>query len=107
METRPTADAVELRAEAGEPWDALVQLAVDQGWAGVECLSGIPGLVGATPIQNVGAYGQDVAETVVRASRRWISGRVGSSGSRTRNAGSPIATAASSRRTRTASSCCA
>jgi UDP-N-acetylmuramate dehydrogenase len=62
---RPAADAVEVTAEAGEPWDALVADAVAQGWAGVECLSGIPGLVGATPIQNVGAYGQEVAETVV------------------------------------------
>jgi UDP-N-acetylmuramate dehydrogenase len=41
-----------------------VSLAVDKGWAGFECLSGIPGFVGATPIQNVGAYGQDVAETI-------------------------------------------
>jgi UDP-N-acetylmuramate dehydrogenase len=62
---RPMGDAVEVTAAAGEEWDALVAFAVDQGWAGIECLSGIPGLVGATPIQNVGAYGQDVAETVV------------------------------------------
>jgi len=62
--TRATADAVEVTAAAGEPWDALVALAVANGWAGLECLSGIPGLVGATPIQNVGAYGQDVSETV-------------------------------------------
>jgi UDP-N-acetylmuramate dehydrogenase len=58
-------DAVELTAGAGEPWDDLVRLAVERGWAGVECLSGIPGLVGATPIQNVGAYGQEASETVV------------------------------------------
>ncbi len=51
-------------AGAGEPWDALVQLSVARGWAGFEGLSGIPGLVGATPMQNVGAYGQDVSETV-------------------------------------------
>jgi UDP-N-acetylmuramate dehydrogenase len=51
-------------AAAGEPWDALVETAVARGWAGLECLSGIPGLVGATPIQNVGAYGQEVAETI-------------------------------------------
>ena len=50
---------------AGEPWDALVERCVDAGLAGFECLSGIPGRVGATPIQNVGAYGQDVAETIV------------------------------------------
>jgi UDP-N-acetylmuramate dehydrogenase len=58
-------DAVEVTAAAGEQWDALVAFAVEHGWAGVECLSGIPGLVGATPIQNVGAYGQDVSETIV------------------------------------------
>jgi len=51
-------------AAAGEPWDALVAEAVGRGLGGLECLSGIPGLVGATPIQNVGAYGQEVAETI-------------------------------------------
>ncbi|HEX6921470.1 MAG TPA: UDP-N-acetylmuramate dehydrogenase [Actinomycetes bacterium] len=56
---------VRLTAAAGEPWDALVADAVADGLAGVEALSGIPGLVGATPIQNVGAYGQEVAQTVV------------------------------------------
>jgi UDP-N-acetylmuramate dehydrogenase len=50
---------------AGEPWDAFVAEAVARGLAGVECLAGIPGLVGAAPIQNVGAYGQEVAECVV------------------------------------------
>src|SRR5882672_9127479 len=76
-ETREVAGAVELTAAAGEPWDALVCRSVEQGWAGLECLSGIPGLVGATPIQNVGAYGQEVSETVtaVRALDR-ESGRV-------------------------------
>ena len=64
VEKRAVGDTVEVTAEAGEPWDALVAAAVEQGWAGVECLSGIPGLVGATPIQNVGAYGQEVAETI-------------------------------------------
>ena len=49
---------------AGEDWDALVARIVAEGLAGLECLSGIPGLVGATPIQNVGAYGQEVAETI-------------------------------------------
>jgi UDP-N-acetylmuramate dehydrogenase len=53
-------------AAAGEPWDPLVARCVERGWAGLECLSGIPGLVGATPIQNVGAYGQDVSETIER-----------------------------------------
>jgi UDP-N-acetylmuramate dehydrogenase len=55
---------VELTVAAGEDWDRLVAACVADGLAGVECLSGIPGLAGATPIQNVGAYGQEVAETV-------------------------------------------
>ena len=54
----------EITAGAGADWDALVRTAVAHGWTGVECLSGIPGTVGGTPIQNVGAYGQDVAETL-------------------------------------------
>lgn len=49
---------------AGESWDALVATVVAEGFAGLECLSGIPGAVGATPIQNVGAYGQEVGETI-------------------------------------------
>ncbi|WP_309649489.1 UDP-N-acetylmuramate dehydrogenase [Nocardioides sp.] len=49
---------------AGESWDDLVATAVERGWVGIEALSGIPGSVGATPIQNVGAYGQEVAQTV-------------------------------------------
>jgi UDP-N-acetylmuramate dehydrogenase len=52
--------------QAGEPWDPFVERCVRDGLAGIECLSGIPGSVGATPIQNVGAYGQDVSETVTR-----------------------------------------
>ena len=55
---------------AGEGWDDLVAHAVAQGWTGVEALSGIPGSVGATPIQNVGAYGQDVSQTISRV-RTW------------------------------------
>jgi UDP-N-acetylmuramate dehydrogenase len=51
---------------AGEDWDGLVAYAVDAGYAGVECLSGIPGTVGGTPVQNVGAYGQEVSQTIVR-----------------------------------------
>ena len=50
--------------QAGETWDAIVARAVDEEWVGVEALSGIPGSVGATPIQNVGAYGQEVAQTI-------------------------------------------
>lgn len=57
-------ERVLLEVAAGEPWDALVTRTVAEGLAGVECLAGIPGLTGATPIQNVGAYGQEVAETI-------------------------------------------
>ena len=60
------ADHVIVKVAAGEPWDSFVATAVEKGWAGIECLSGIPGSTGATPIQNVGAYGQDVSETIVR-----------------------------------------
>ncbi len=55
-----------VKVAAGEPWDSFVAFAVAHGYAGIECLSGIPGSTGATPIQNVGAYGQDVSETIVR-----------------------------------------
>ncbi len=58
-------DRVLVRAGAGERWDALVLRTVDEGLAGLECLSGIPGDVGGAPIQNLGAYGQEVAETIV------------------------------------------
>ena len=58
-------DGTRLTVAAGEDWDALVARCVAEGLQGFECLSGIPGSVGATPIQNVGAYGQEVAETVV------------------------------------------
>jgi UDP-N-acetylmuramate dehydrogenase len=61
-----TPDAVDVTAAAGQDWDELVQQCVDSGLSGVECLSGIPGRAGATPIQNVGAYGQDVAQTITR-----------------------------------------
>ncbi len=53
-----------LEVQAGEPWDPLVARCVAEELSGVECLSGIPGSVGATPIQNVGAYGQEVSETI-------------------------------------------
>lgn len=49
---------------AGEPWDPLVRHTIEQGWSGLEAMSGIPGLVGATPIQNVGAYGAEVSELI-------------------------------------------
>jgi UDP-N-acetylmuramate dehydrogenase len=57
-------DGAALEVAAGEPWDPFVASCVADGLAGVECLAGIPGSVGATPIQNVGAYGQEVAETI-------------------------------------------
>src|SRR5256885_13299902 len=60
----PDGDGVTLRIAAGEPWDAVVARTVAEGWSGIECLSGIPGSAGATPIQNVGAYGQEIAETI-------------------------------------------
>jgi UDP-N-acetylmuramate dehydrogenase len=53
-----------LTVAAGERWDAVVARAIAGGLAGLECLSGIPGLAGATPIQNVGAYGQEVSQTI-------------------------------------------
>ena len=56
----------QITVQAGETWDAIVARAVDEEWIGVEALSGIPGSVGATPIQNVGAYGQEVAQTISR-----------------------------------------
>jgi UDP-N-acetylmuramate dehydrogenase len=67
-------DLVELTAEAGEDWDLLVQRCIAEGLSGVECLSGIPGVTGATPIQNVNAYGQEVAQSIsaVRAYDRLL-----------------------------------
>ena len=62
--------AVTVDVAAGEDWDAFVERAVTSGWVGVEALSGIPGQVGATPIQNVGAYGQEVAQTIASV-RTW------------------------------------
>jgi UDP-N-acetylmuramate dehydrogenase len=58
-------DTAELTVAAGEDWDAVVEACVGEGLAGLECLSGIPGRAGATPIQNVGAYGQEVAERII------------------------------------------
>ena len=63
---RETGDGTVLvRVAAGEPWDPFVAARVDEGLQGIECLAGIPGYTGATPIQNVGAYGQEVADTIV------------------------------------------
>ena len=65
VEERERDGRVELTAAAGEDWEPFVARCVAEGLAGVESLSGIPGSIGATPIQNVGAYGQEVAETIV------------------------------------------
>jgi UDP-N-acetylmuramate dehydrogenase len=66
IEVEEHADRVVCLVGAGKPWDDFVAFAVARGWAGIECLSGIPGQVGAVPIQNVGAYGQEVADTITR-----------------------------------------
>jgi UDP-N-acetylmuramate dehydrogenase len=58
-------ERVLVTAQAGEPWDELVAATVQAGWQGLECLSGIPGRVGASPLQNVGAYGQEVSSSIV------------------------------------------
>ena len=73
-------DAVIATVDAGASWDELVELAVREGWSGIEALSGIPGSVGATPIQNVGAYGSQVSDVIsqvevfdpVSGMRRWL-----------------------------------
>jgi UDP-N-acetylmuramate dehydrogenase len=56
---------VEVRVAAGEDWDGLVQYCVDRGWGGLENLSGIPGQVGSSPIQNIGAYGAELKDNLV------------------------------------------
>lgn len=56
---------IRVRVQAGETWDDLVAHAVHHGWTGIEALSGIPGSVGAAPVQNIGAYGQELSETLV------------------------------------------
>lgn len=65
MEVPGREDTALVTARAGEDWDEFVEWCVANDLAGLECLSGIPGLVGGTPIQNVGAYGQEVSETIV------------------------------------------
>lgn len=57
-------EEVRVRVQAGESWDALCAEAVAQGWSGIEALSGVPGSCGAAPIQNIGAYGQELAATL-------------------------------------------
>ena len=64
ISARDEDEATVITAGAGEDWDALVNLCVERNLSGNECLSGIPGSVGGTPVQNVGAYGQEVSETI-------------------------------------------
>lgn len=66
----PSCSGATVTVAAGESWDDMVAHAVERGWSGIETLSGIPGSVGATPVQNVGAYGQEVADTIARV-RVW------------------------------------
>ncbi|MBT2483307.1 UDP-N-acetylmuramate dehydrogenase [Microbacterium sp. ISL-108] len=61
----PHAGRIRLRVQAGHGWDDLVAYAVERGYAGLEAMSGIPGTVGAAPVQNIGAYGQEIQETLV------------------------------------------
>jgi UDP-N-acetylmuramate dehydrogenase len=65
IDVRTDGGDVLVRAEAGEPWDGLVDMCVGNGWSGLETMSGIPGLTGATPVQNVGAYGAEIADVLV------------------------------------------
>jgi len=64
LDFRAAGNVTAVRVGAGERWDDVVAAAVSRGLAGLECLSGIPGTAGGTPIQNVGAYGQDVSRTI-------------------------------------------
>lgn len=86
LRVQPDGEDVLLDVDAGEPWDEVVALAVAQGWRGIETLSGIPGCAGATPVQNVGAYGSDMSRVLesvdvwdrVAAHRSvWAAGAVG------------------------------
>jgi UDP-N-acetylmuramate dehydrogenase len=70
VESRDVCSGALVRVAAGQPWDAFVAETVERGWMGVEALSGIPGSTGATPVQNVGAYGQEVAD-VIATVRTW------------------------------------
>ena len=66
----PACGGAMVTVAAGESWDDLVAASVERGWVGIEALAGIPGRVGATPIQNVGAYGQEVSQTIAQV-RVW------------------------------------
>ncbi len=77
---------IRIQVEAGEPWDDLVAQCVANGWSGVEALSGIPGSCGASPVQNIGAYGQELAASLAAVEfldamtgdvRRWRASQIG------------------------------
>ena len=61
-----TDETITLRVQAGESWDEFVGWCVERDYAGIEAMSGIPGSVGATPVQNVGAYGQEVSQVITQ-----------------------------------------
>jgi UDP-N-acetylmuramate dehydrogenase len=86
LQVRDTDGSVELTVEAGVNWDELVARSVTEGWSGLAAMSGIPGLAGATPVQNVGAYGSEVADVLTGLSvldrhtglvERWTPQRAG------------------------------
>ena len=66
IEREKDGDSILIRAEAGEEWAALVNQTVNEGLSGIEALAGIPGSVGAAPVQNIGAYGQEISDVLVR-----------------------------------------
>ena len=70
VESADACGGANVRVPAGQPWDDVVVRAVEEGWTGTEALSGIPGSTGATPVQNVGAYGQEVSD-VISSVRAW------------------------------------
>lgn len=80
VESSADADGVTVRVAAGEPWDAFVATTVENGWTGLEALSGIPGTVGAAPVQNIGAYGVELSDVLtaiefldaVTGERAWV-----------------------------------
>jgi len=75
MEAKAGSEDVVIRAAAGEEWDHFVQRTLEDGCAGLECLAGIPGTVGGTPVQNVGAYGQEVATVIEKVRAFDLQGR--------------------------------
>ena len=106
IEQRKEGDRVVFEVAAGEDWDGFVAQSVAASCGGLECLSGIPGTVGGTPVQNVGAYGQEVADTIVKVTRHRPRERRTSRVQQRRIAGSPIGQASSTAATATATSWC-